>query len=282
MGPIACGGRFINVVTVMTLMYRLSHRLFALGASSAVAFFLNVNVLMLPVILPIAYMIGSFPDIDIKLNIRHRGVTHHVGFFILMTLACTFAMFYLFYFLQLFITIPIFGIEVVMYDWFPLPMFFYYIGTFQYSKIIGEAFFNLNAFFFVSFMTHFSLDMITPAGLDVGDRHVFGGAKSNSTFYNLFFGASGLVTFMVSFSLSFIRYFHLMEIPWTTWFFIIDGSIMTFIFIIAMITKAKEDKTELKCFDVDNKITICIPRGKCFKIGNEKDDKICNIPEGDI
>lgn len=263
-------------------MYKISHRLFALGLSSTIAFFLNINMLMLPIILPIAYLIGSFPDIDLKLNIKHRGVTHHLMFFTLMTIVCTFGLFYLFYFLQLFVGIPIFDVEVVMYDLFPLPTFFQSIGTLTFSEIPGDSFFNLLAFFFMSYSSHFMLDMITPSGLDIGDYHMSGSAKSGSTFYNLFFGASGLVTFLVSFSLIIIRYFHIIEVSWNLWFFIIDGSINTLVFIIALATKKKEDETELKCFKIDNKIDICIPRGKCFKIGPDKDDSICNILEGEL
>lgn len=277
-----CGNSLINGTGMASLMYQLSHRLFALGLSSAIAFFLDMNIMMLPVVLPLAYMIGSFPDIDLRLNITHRGVTHHFMFFLLMTLACTFGIFYLYYFLQVFVGIPIFGIDVTMYGAFPLPTFFQKIGTGNFSALGGDTFLALLVFFFVSFTSHFMLDMITPSGLDVAENyHVSGVAKSSSAFFNFFFGAIGIITTLVAVMMILLRYFHFATISWTTWFFAIDGAIILITFILLIAMKGKADTRELKCFKLD-KIDICIPTGKCFKIGPGKDDKICNIPEGEL
>lgn len=257
-------------------MQRISHRVFALGLSSAIAFLLNINVIALPLILVLAYFIGSIPDLDLKAGIRHRGFTHSVLFFLTMTILCSLGVFYFYYFLQLWIGVAIFDVEMFYPYHVPLPAFFMHVGSLDFVSAVDDSFFKLLAFFFASFLSHFLLDIITPVGLDVGSLTISGTIRSSNSFFNFFFSAVGFVTFLISVSFSIVREFTTFSIDWITWYFVSVGIIVSAVIIGSVFLKRGRKSDALKCFKLDNNIDVCIPKGKCLQIGPDKDDKICN------
>jgi hypothetical protein len=263
-------------------MYKLSHRLFALGASSAIAFLLGINLVASIFIVVLAFFIGSFPDIDIKLGLHHRGFTHSIIFFIFMTVVCSFAVFYIYYFLQVLITVPIFEITSFEVSGVPVPMFFKLVVDGAVMEALVDIFFKFLVFFFVSFMTHFILDIITPAGLEVGETSIAGSIRSNNVFFNFFFASIGFITFLVSMAFMTIKMLGLFEINWIFWYFGITGILVMIVILASLLVRRSRGMEVVQCFHLGNNIDVCIPEGKCLHICPEKDDKICNMPDADL
>ncbi len=262
-----------------TKMYKMSHRLFALGISSAVAFFLDINLMALPLMLVLSYLIGSLPDMDLKLGFKHRGFMHNISFFLAMTLLCSLGVFYLYHVFQSLMGTDAFGAEAVFFSGFPIPSFFVKLVSLDFSSIASDTFFKTIVFFFVSFMSHFLLDIVTPQGLDVGVYHVSGAIKSGNKFFNFFFGAVGVVTFVVSMAFIIIKTFTSITINWSTWYFIIVGSLILAVVMISLFMNRGKNDNKLRCYTLDNNIDVCIPPGKCFQVGSDRDDKICNMDD---
>jgi len=260
-------------------MYRLSHRLFALGVSAAIAFMLNITIVAVPMILVLSYFIGSFPDVDSGWGLKHRGITHSVWFFIAMTLACSIGVHYLYYLLQLIIGFEFFEAYMTPVLGVPVPTFFHLIGTLDFGGMVNDLLFKFIAFFFVSFMTHFSLDMITPAGLEMGSFAVRGSIPSENKAFNFFFAAVGMVTFLVAMTFYVLRSFDVMTINWIFWYFAIIGVAVIVVMVASILMKRGKRQDELKCFELDNNIDVCVQRGKCVQIGGEK---LCNVDESEI
>lgn len=262
-------------------MMKTSHRLFALGISSTVAFFLSLNIMSLPILLAMGYFIGSLPDADLKLGIKHRGFTHTIVFFTVMTFVCSFAVFYFYYFIQQVAGFDIFGVGVTYFNGFPIPSFFAKLASLDASAIFGDAFLKFIVFFFVSFTSHFILDLITPAGLDVGKSHVSGSIKSNNSAFNFFFSLVGGSMFVVSVALVICRDFVGISLNWATWYFLITGSLVLIVIIASVAYGSKKGDKDLKCFKIGDRIDVCVPRGKCFQTGLDEDERVCNLPDDD-
>ena len=263
-------------------MYRLSHRLFALGVSTAVAFIANINIVALPMILVLSYYIGSFPDIDSAWGLKHRGITHNIWFFIAVTFACSIGVFYFYYALQWVIGASFFDVSMTPVLGFPVPTFFHLLGRFDFVAAVNDTLFKFIVFFFMSFMTHFSLDIITPAGLEVGSFTIRGAIPSENKVFNFFFAAVGLITFLVAVAFYVLRSFGVISINWVLWYFSIVGTAVIAVMIASILLKRGKHQDELKCFELDNNIDVCVPRGKCVQIGPDKDDKLCNVDEAEI
>lgn len=263
-------------------MNKMSHRLFALGISTAFAFFLDIDVVALPLLLVLSYFIGSLPDLDIRLNLKHRGFTHHIVFFFIMTFVSALGIFYLYWGLQYVIEAPVFNVEMVFYNGFPTPAFFTKIFSPEPLLAFQDPLFQYIAFFFAAYMSHFVLDIITPAGLQMGTFQLNGSIESDNSGFNIFFTGVGLMTTLLSITFIVLRDFTVIDISWSTWYFVSTGLIVIVVIIISILYRRNNGEENLKCFKLDNNIEICLPEGKCFQIGADKDDKICNITEVDL
>lgn len=259
----------------------MSHRLFALGISTAFAFFLDIEVVALPLILVTSYFIGSLPDIDIRMGIKHRGFTHHIAFFLLMTMVSAIGIYYLYWVMQLVMGMPVFNVEMVFHDGIPVPAFFSKIFSQDPMIAFEDTLFKFMAFFFAAYMSHFMLDIITPAGLHVGSLQLSGSINSSSMTFNMFFTGIGLMTTLLSITFIILREFTTIDISWSAWYFVSTGLIVLLVIVVSIMYHRKNGEDNLKCFKLDNSIEICLPEGKCFQIGTDKDDKICNITEMD-
>jgi len=263
-------------------MNKMSHRLFALGISAAFAFFLNLQVIALPLILVISYFIGSLPDIDIRIGIKHRGFTHTIFFFFIMTFVSALGMFYLYWGLQFIIGVDIFDVEMVFYNGVPTPAFFTKIFAGDVMLVFQDVLFKYFVFFFAAYMTHFTLDIITPAGLTVGSFEMSGSIKSSNKAFNMFFTGLGLMITLLSITFIVLRDFTTIDIGWSSWFFISVGVIILIVIIVSIAFNRHNGDDNLRCFKLDNNIEICLPEGRCFQVGVDKDDRICNINDVDL
>lgn len=263
-------------------MNKMSHRLFALGISSAFAFFLYLPVVSLPLLLVISYFVGSLPDIDLRIGIKHRGFTHTIFFFFIMTLVSAIAMFYLYYGLQLLMGFDAFNVEMVFYNGIPMPAFFTKIISGDVASVFQDTLFKYFVFFFAAYMSHFTLDIITPSGLTIGTVEVGGSIKSSSKAFNMFFTGLGFMITLLSLTFIVLRDFTPVDISWASWFFIIVGCLVLVVIVVSIIFNRKNGDENLRCFKLDNNIEICLPEGKCFQFGADKDDKICNINDAEL
>jgi membrane-bound metal-dependent hydrolase YbcI (DUF457 family) len=241
------------------------------------AFFLNVNLLALPILLVSAFVIGSLPDIDNRIGIRHRGFTHGLLFFLFGALGMTFFVFYFHVLLQWLIGIPLFEVTVTYIEWFPVPSFIMSLLSGDITSVIADQFFKYLAFFFVSLLSHLVLDIMTPVGINLGGYNVNGSIKSNNTAFNFIFAGIGFVNTIVSIAFMVMRFLGLLAISWFTWFFIVDAALILCIILTAIFWKKSNNMVDLKCFHVDAGLNVCVPRGKCFQLSDDKDDRVCNI-----
>lgn len=243
-------------------MYKRAHQLISAAIASIICTLLVSSIPLVLVLLACSYFISTFPDIDLKVGIKHRGKNSHspFGLFAIITICLGVALFYVCAVIDSSFGYSVFGAKLVSV----FPAFFCYLFTEPLTALF-DPFLSILLVFYLSYITHLLLDSTTKSGISWTKESVIkGGYFSSDKKTNNAFILFGGTTFCLSIVFMIIKHLPgLSNYIWYYWYIVLVFSSGLASIIITSYFKFIKEKNA-KCIDVDGN-KICVKKS-CLEV----------------
>lgn len=249
-------------------MYKNAHFWFGAGICSILLFLFGFSLPSIILIGIITGIISVSPDWDQKISfVGHRGPTHSFGYILLITIPASVLLLYVAYFINTSIQMHIFTVSMSDAG-FPFPQGFTKIASGDIiAFFIDPLLFSFIAVF-AGASTHILLDIITPSGLELFDRKIYGGILSEDPKTNKVFVLSGLFLFLASLSLSIATgYIHASF--YGSIFLMCIVIIVGIVFFISLRRRHSRIMDKYVCYNIGGK-RFCTAKKGCVQIAGEE------------
>lgn len=251
-------------------MHKAAHRYFAGGCCAVMCLLFGFTAYSIMFLVPFAMWAGALPDADQRLPFMdHRGFSHTPVFALIVILPLTILVIYIQWIINSLVGLKIFTTSVLDLNAVPVPGSLVHFISGDMLSFFQDAvtltFFAL----FIAMLTHITLDVITPSGLDIWKWHLNGGILSEEPTTNKLFMVTGIFMIVASIALSIVSMYSTVS---NTALFLMIFMILVIVavFIASIFIRDKKYHNQLNCYSVDGE-SFCT-RKKCVYI---KGKKVC-------
>jgi hypothetical protein len=243
-------------------MYRKAHQLMALATASMICTLLCNSIALIVVLVLCSIFIAIFPDLDMKLGLKHRGKVSHnpFGWFALLTIIFGILLFYLLAFIDHLVSFPLFGAELYL----GFPIFFVKLVTNPLNAIF-DPFIVILLVFYLCYISHLVLDSVTKSGIEWwGKSKLRGDYYAKDKRINVSFVLFG-TTILVLSAIFIVLKFVIPSSPLLNyyWYVVVTG-IACIVLIVLVANYLIRQRKEKKCVYVNGK-KVCL-RKTCINI----------------
>lgn len=240
-------------------MYTRAHEVMSLAIAALICATLVQSLLLGILLMPCAFAIGHFPDLDFKLPTQHRGKASHspLGIFAITVIILGVALFYLLVLIDGIVSL--FGTTIIG----GFPTFFPKLFSGDFFGAFTDPFFIILLTFYGAFLMHLLLDTITRRGLKWAGHNVKGDYRSADLRINQAFIWFGIISTLLSIPFFLIRILSPFPI-YPYYAYVIISFLVSIILIFSGSIYLRKRHAADRCLEINNHL-ICLQK-KCVLI----------------